>query len=94
MNFKTFLLFAGALAIASAQTETEQDINMAEESPEELAEAACHPGPARCRRCIGAAARRARRWRQIIAWRNPKWRTNLSSSTVQLAKPSPITRLE
>ena len=70
MNFKTFILIAGALAVASAQQETEQSINMVEESPEQLAEAACHPGPARCARCRGAAAKRARRWRQIVAWRN------------------------
>ena len=70
MNFKTLLFITGALALASAQEATEQSINMAEESPEQLAEAACHPGPARCARCRGAAAKRARRWRQIVAWRN------------------------
>ena len=59
--FKAILLI-GAVALASAQDMEESN---------QLVERNCHRvNPSICARCAGAAAKRARRWRQIVAWRN------------------------
>ena len=56
------ILLVGAIALASAQ-------NMEESN--QLVERRCNRvSPGICARCAGAAAKRARRWRQIVAWRN------------------------
>ena len=43
-------------------------------SSNQLAEAICHPGPGRCAPCFSALAKRQRRWRQIVSWRNSQLR--------------------
>jgi hypothetical protein len=64
MNFKSLILFAGAVALASASSPSgEEDSNklaqsQVEEGSNEMAQTECHPGPKRCRPCFSALARR------------------------------------
>jgi ribosomal protein L37E len=73
MNFKTTLLIAGALAVASANTE-DMTNQMVEESSQALVErcsrASLSVNPSKCARCRGAPQRRAARLRQMYNWRN------------------------
>ena len=71
--YKT-LLFIGAIAFAAANDCQDGKCGsnaLAEEDSNMMAERACMKvSPSRCAACAGAAAKRARRWRQIVAWRN------------------------
>ena len=72
MNFKTILFFAGAIAIASAQSEESSEqlaqTPIDEDSAPELAQVECHPGYSRCRRCFGAKARYNSRSKSLSNW--------------------------
>ena len=72
MNFKTILFFAGAIAIASANSmessENLVETPIDEDSAPELAQVECHPGYSRCRRCFGARARYNSRMRSLNNW--------------------------
>ena len=73
MNFKTLIFLAGAVALATACEGEDCSSNMmAEDASEQLAEKRnCNAvNPKLCASCRGAGARRARRWRQIVSWRN------------------------
>ena len=83
MNFKSLIFIAGAVALASAQESSE---NLAEESPSmEAAQVECHPGYNRCARCFGAAAKKARRYRAIVNWRNSQNKANVKVYYARLA---------
>ena len=75
MNFKSLILIAGVVAVATASSPVgEEDSNKMAQSHEvesnQMAETECHPGPGRCSRCFSALGKRQTRYRQIIAWRN------------------------
>jgi hypothetical protein len=82
MNFKSLILFAGAVALASASSPVgEEDSNKLAQSQDEeesnqMAETACHPGPAKCAACLSAPARRIARARQIAGWAHQQGAVN------------------
>ena len=82
MNFKSLILFAGAVALASASSFDEGHSNelaesQVEEESNEMAQTECHPGPKRCARCNTAGSKKNLRYKQIIAWRNAQNKANV-----------------
>jgi hypothetical protein len=92
MNFKTLILFAGAVALASASSPVgDEDSNKLAQSQDEeesnkMAETACHPGPSRCAACLSAGAKRVARQRAIVGWRNTYNAANVRNYRAWLAQ--------
>jgi hypothetical protein len=91
MNFKSLILFAGAVALVSASSPvSEEDSNKLAQSQEEesnqMVETACHPGPKRCQACLSAATKRVARQKAIVGWRNRYNAANVRNYRAWLAQ--------
>ena len=71
--FKTILFIAGVALVSASDCKNgncDSDVLVEHDASAQLAERCTRVNPALCHRCRGAATKRARRWRQIVAWRN------------------------
>jgi hypothetical protein len=92
MNFKSLILFAGAVALATASSPAgeEDSTKLAQSQDEEesnqMAETACHPGPKRCAACASAVGKKNARAKAILSWRNRYNAANVRNYRAWLSK--------